>query len=427
MAKQLTAFEKSIIAQLLASGMILSLILSAAMLIAGDQWSRKTMVYQSLVVRALLQRNVVPARAKIYLSALPNLECVIGNNKQGKPLVLWKKKTLPAKALDQALKDFNPTHGSAALPQQRQQPWLSSLTRLFSHEVRMGTRESAIAFFFPKSPAHLGRYRLWQHNVLMQFDFTPFYLLTVLPLILFMLAMLALFLAWNQGRIKQIHSAMTKALSSIEDDLKEIFLGNFSVMFSARQFTFTQRVANIMNQMLYFFNQHAQRRENESQRDGLTGLYTRRYFMNIFEKELNRCQRHQHRLVFLLLDIDHFKKFNDTYGHLMGDKILQQTAHLIMQDVGESGITARYGGEEIAVLMAESDLNAGVAVAEKLRHLISEAVYAYQNRSVNVTVSIGVAERRGDNNEIVPQIIKRADEALYEAKQAGRNQVKIQN
>ncbi len=213
------------------------------------------------------------------------------------------------------------------------------------------------------------------------------------------------------------------AISGLEDGMKEIFLGNYKhVLIEAREFVFTQRIANIMNQMIYFFNTQTEKSQKEFQRDPLMKIFTRRYLMDALEKETIRAQRYQRPLVFILVDIDHFKNFNDTYGHLMGDKVLQQTAKILKAETRETDIIARYGGEEIAIILSETELKDGTIVAEKLREAVEKNKFSFQKQTVHVTISLGVTIL--DNTEdTIMTLIHRADEALYTAKQNGRNQV----
>jgi len=146
--------------------------------------------------------------------------------------------------------------------------------------------------------------------------------------------------------------------------------------------------------------------------------------MNMLEKEIGRTKRYQRPLSFVMCDIDHFKKFNDTYGHQMGDRVLTRTAEILKENTRETDIVGRYGGEEIGVILSETHLKDAMMVAEKLRRMVESAKLTYKNQTVQITLSLGVTSFLGEEKDTVHGIIERADKALYEAKQAGRNQVR---
>ncbi|MEW6101903.1 MAG: diguanylate cyclase [Candidatus Omnitrophota bacterium] len=156
--------------------------------------------------------------------------------------------------------------------------------------------------------------------------------------------------------------------------------------------------------------------------DGLTGLYNIRYFKMLLETELMMAKLDPSKnFCIIMSDVDHFKHFNDTYGHQVGDLVLKEVAAALKASLRSSDIVARYGGEEMIVLLRGSPFKDGLMVAEKLRKNIENASIKDQNNSYKVTVSLGVSIfHPGDD---VDMIIKRADEGLYKAKEAGRNRV----
>jgi len=156
--------------------------------------------------------------------------------------------------------------------------------------------------------------------------------------------------------------------------------------------------------------------------DGLTQVYNKRYFMETLEREIGRAQRYRRDLSLIIFDIDHFKKINDTYGHLAGDHVLKHLALVIKSRIRREDILSRYGGEEFAIILPEIDRHNAVQFAEKIRSLIDKALFKFEDTDIPVTISIGVAtylEELRDVNEF----IKVADERLYEAKVQGRNRV----
>jgi two-component system cell cycle response regulator len=157
--------------------------------------------------------------------------------------------------------------------------------------------------------------------------------------------------------------------------------------------------------------------------DGLTQTFNRRYLEEALDREFSRCRRHGRALSLVMLDLDHFKLVNDTWGHLAGDAVLKGIASLVRSRVRREDVVARFGGEEFAVLLPEVELRGALALAEKMRELIATHPIVFDDDAIPVTVSAGAAtlsrslSRTGD-------LIRRADEKLYEAKGAGRNCVR---
>ncbi len=150
--------------------------------------------------------------------------------------------------------------------------------------------------------------------------------------------------------------------------------------------------------------------------DQLTGLYNRHYMLEMVDQRIARARRHNTPLTTLIIDLDHFKKINDTHGHIAGDQILEQVSELLQRQCRTEDTVARFGGEEFIVLMEPCSLNQTHYKAEVMRHQISELMPS----SIPVTVSIGAAEL-SDHDENFNDLLKRADDALYRAKENGRN------
>jgi diguanylate cyclase (GGDEF)-like protein len=156
--------------------------------------------------------------------------------------------------------------------------------------------------------------------------------------------------------------------------------------------------------------------------DALTNVYCRRYFLERFSEELKRSKKNKLCLTFLMIDIDNFKQFNDRYGHLVGDAILRQVAKTISLAVRQIDFIGRYGGEEISVVLAETNKEQANFAAERIRQAIAlEAIKAY-DEELEVTVSIGVSTFV-DNTLNMQDLIEMADQALYLAKETGKNKV----
>jgi len=159
----------------------------------------------------------------------------------------------------------------------------------------------------------------------------------------------------------------------------------------------------------------------ESMTDPLTGLLNRRYFNEQVQKEAARSRRHGLRFSVLMLDIDHFKRINDTYGHPVGDLAIKAVASVCNKALRPQDILARYGGEEFVIALPHTDAEGAGTVAERIRQAVEQIEIAAEPGPVRFTVSIGVSTYRRD----LPfeQIVGRADQALYQAKQTGRNRV----
>ena len=156
--------------------------------------------------------------------------------------------------------------------------------------------------------------------------------------------------------------------------------------------------------------------------DGLTGLHNHRAFQDYLEEQFQTAMRNKQPLALILMDVDHFKQYNDTYGHQAGDEVLRQVAQILQANVREGDFVARYGGEEFVIVLPRTDLESAVAVAERLR----EAVQSAEWRLRPVTGSFGVACIRPDM-ETRQELIEAADQALYQAKKNGRNRVEAWN
>jgi len=160
-------------------------------------------------------------------------------------------------------------------------------------------------------------------------------------------------------------------------------------------------------------------------RDPLTRLLNRYELFRTLGTEVERCNRYRRNFCFLYVDIDHFKEVNDTYGHAAGDTVLRDVAQIIRRNARRVDTVARYGGEEIAVVMPETSKDSAVAMAERIRESVQDArIIVDNNKDLSVTISIGVSEYPVDG-QVEDEIIKRADQALYEAKNAGRNRVVV--
>ena len=161
-------------------------------------------------------------------------------------------------------------------------------------------------------------------------------------------------------------------------------------------------------------------------RDGLTGLYNRRFFEDQFEKELDRVNRYSRILSLVMIDIDHFKNINDTYGHPQGDIILSTVAQVFDTAIRHPDTAARYGGEEFVIILPETDIKGAVVLAERLRVAVEKLEIQTDSEMIKVTISLGVTEYRAEKGrKSMAEVIGTADKALYNSKGTGRNKLSI--
>jgi diguanylate cyclase (GGDEF)-like protein len=163
--------------------------------------------------------------------------------------------------------------------------------------------------------------------------------------------------------------------------------------------------------------------------DPLTGIFNRRHFFQVAQRELQRSYRYRHPFSVVIFDLDHFKQVNDDYGHAVGDQVLRAFAQLVSQGIRSVDIFARYGGEEFILLLPETGLKAALAVAQRLQLRVAAAPLPVLTRSLPITVSGGVCGLEGAGLQVAPppelldQLISQADQALYQAKDGGRNRI----
>ena len=156
--------------------------------------------------------------------------------------------------------------------------------------------------------------------------------------------------------------------------------------------------------------------------DGLTKLHNSRSFYSQLEVEVDRFNRYRHPLSLLLLDIDHFKRYNDTFGHLEGDKVLVKISHLIKSCLRKLDTAYRYGGEEFTVILPETSCEEALLVAERIRNVVQKETFKPDGGGeISITISIGVTQYAPE--EELSSFIQRADRAMYQSKQNGRNRV----
>jgi len=150
--------------------------------------------------------------------------------------------------------------------------------------------------------------------------------------------------------------------------------------------------------------------------DGLTGVYNHRYFQEVLPREIERARRYRHPICLLMIDLDDFKKYNDTYGHLAGDKLLREFAQFFIRAIRAADTVFRYGGEEFAIIYPETPKQGGIEAAKRMLNLTKK------NMPLSISIGLSCFPDDAKNKD---DLIKRADEALYQAKQLGKNRICI--
>lgn len=158
-------------------------------------------------------------------------------------------------------------------------------------------------------------------------------------------------------------------------------------------------------------------------RDELTGMFNRRYFQDALEREISGALRYDHSLALCMIDLDHFKQVNDTYGHLCGDRVLQEFAKLLEESIRKYDVGCRYGGEEFTVILPDTSLKKAQALCERFRERVKGHPFSYEGVTIRITASIGVVSRPAKEDITGRRLVDLADKALYQAKHQGRDRV----
>lgn len=202
-----------------------------------------------------------------------------------------------------------------------------------------------------------------------------------------------------------------KIRSHILQDGDKIRIGSTTIL----KFTYNDNLEENFQRQMY----------EAALRDGLTKAFNKKYFKDRLISEVAYSQRHRTPLTLIMIDIDLFKHFNDTYGHLAGDHILEKLAQRVMSSIRTEDVFARYGGEEFAVIGRGIPLPNGAVLGERIRTLIASTPFSWNGKALAVTISLGVAGLPDPRIREPKDLVAAADSALYEAKEAGRNRVAI--
>jgi diguanylate cyclase (GGDEF)-like protein len=207
------------------------------------------------------------------------------------------------------------------------------------------------------------------------------------------------------GQLAKVFNLMAASIQEREMALRDLAVG--------LEKTVEERTAVLREQTVVL--------EQMAITDPLTRIFNRRHFFTLAENEMEKATRYKRPLAIILIDADHFKRINDTYGHPFGDQILINLATMIQGNIRTMDILARYGGEEFVLLMPETGIAAALSTAERLRKIIAETPQAHNGKNVKLSISLGVACCDENAEPDITVLVARADQALYESKRRGRN------
>ncbi len=238
------------------------------------------------------------------------------------------------------------------------------------------------------------------------------------------------FLAMKMARpeFSDIPVIMLTSKGEIKDKIKGLEEGASDYL--TKPFDPGELIARVKAHLRIKLLQDALKRTNEqlielSIRDVLTGVFNRRHFMELLEKEFDRTQRYGSKLAFLMIDLDHFKSINDNYGHITGDMVLAEVAKIFLKGLRKNDVVGRYGGEEFAMILPGNDLNGAKIVAERYRSAIENLNIRTSSATIKLTVTIGCSFAPHPRIKNINDLINSADDALYRGKRLGRNRVEL--
>lgn len=230
----------------------------------------------------------------------------------------------------------------------------------------------------------------------------------------------------KEEKTKEIPIIMLTSKAEPSDKVRGLELG--ALDYVVKPFDEGELVARVniqlrLKQLYEALQEKNQQLEKLANRDGLTGLYNHRYFHEQLSKDFLRARRYHESLSCIFLDIDYFKKFNDTYGHQTGDIVLSTLGQVIRDTIRDSDFAARYGGEEFAIILYHTERQTALHVAERLRQTVEHCDVRDKDNVLRITISLGVATFPHEQIHNHRQIVECADKALYKAKKNGRNRV----
>ena len=221
---------------------------------------------------------------------------------------------------------------------------------------------------------------------------------------------------------RNIPIIMITAMTEISSLRKAFDLGAFDYI--KKPFDQIEIIARLQSAIRY--SEQQKMLENLAMKDGLTNLYNHRMVMELLKKEYSKTDRNKAALAFMMFDIDHFKKVNDTYGHKGGDFVIKRIAELLLGSVRDGDIVGRYGGEEFCITLSDLSFENVILLGERLRETIEKHDFYDGNVHMKITTSIGIAYKYPTSTLKYNDLIIVADKKLYEAKSKGRNKLEYE-
>ncbi len=223
---------------------------------------------------------------------------------------------------------------------------------------------------------------------------------------------------------KEINKLVPDIKKMIKDEVKKTSVDIMNKLKRQTGKSLEKEVKEQVKETTHILREQKEDSEKKAIVDELTGAFNRRYFETKLEEELNLAKRFRNKLTLIMFDIDHFKVINDEYGHQTGDSVLQEVIEVVKPVLSSTDFLCRYGGEEFAVIMPETDIEDAIDTAENLRKTVEGHAFYGRDNLLDVRISLGVSEY--PSHALIKQgLIEKADTALYYAKQTGRNNTKI--
>jgi diguanylate cyclase (GGDEF)-like protein len=220
----------------------------------------------------------------------------------------------------------------------------------------------------------------------------------------------------------RLASSFARPLQELAQAVTEVSHGNYNIQLPLDRRDELGEVAQAFNKMAVHLKENFQKVSDMANRDGLTGLYNARFFQEALGREIEKTKRTGRPLSLIIFDADRFKRINDRYGHPVGDQILQHVSRIGRSVLRGYDVLARYGGEEFIAMLTDTTGSQAILLAERLRKMVEQRPYVTEDGdAIKVTISIGVAQARAPYER--KEMISQADQALYRAKETGRNKV----